>query len=201
MGRCDGRSSESGHRPDRPDAQTDEPAPESARAESSFRADSAARSASFAAGDAAVVTSSPSPECLTRGVSIRHVTTSANQPSPLPGYWESVRIGWPLLWRGTGTVVVLLFVANMALLGVLPELSRTSPSPLALFVPLLLVGLVAAFVLMPLVVRAMLRRRYRGFRLVFIRNGQDPSTPVHVEHSPGGLHSSARIGGGIESTE
>lgn len=127
----------------------------------------------------------------------RHAVGSPRSSARLPGYWESVRIGWPLLWRGTGTVLVLLFVANLALLGVLPELSRTSPSPVALLAPLLLVGLVATFVLMPLVVRSMLRRRYRGFRLALVQEDEERSAHDREERSPGDLHSSARIGGGV----
>ena len=50
-------------------------------------------------------------------------------------YWESVSIGWRILWQGIGGFVLALFLGSLALVGLLPELTRTGPSYGALVVP------------------------------------------------------------------
>lgn len=41
-----------------------------------------------------------------------------------PSYWETVAIGWRILWQGIGGFVLALFLANLLVLGWLPELTR-----------------------------------------------------------------------------
>lgn len=77
-----------------------------------------------------------------------------------PSYWETVAIGWRILWQGIGGFVLALFLANLLVLGWLPELTRTGPSYWALAFPL---------VTLPLVVRGLLRRPFGTFRLVVKR--------------------------------
>ena len=50
-------------------------------------------------------------------------------------YWESVSIGWRILWQTIGVFVLALFLSSMAVLGLLPELTRTGPWYWALVVP------------------------------------------------------------------
>ena len=45
-----------------------------------------------------------------------------------PSYWDTVAIGWRIFWQGFGGFVLALFLANLVLLGLLPELTRTGPS-------------------------------------------------------------------------
>jgi hypothetical protein len=94
-------------------------------------------------------------------------------PSSQPTYDESLRLGWALFWRGVGSFVILMFAGNLALLFLLPELSRTSPSLWVALAPLLFATLVSAFLIMPLlVVRRLVNASFRGFHLRFVR---DPS--------------------------
>jgi hypothetical protein len=86
-----------------------------------------------------------------------------------PYYREALAIGWRILWQGVGSFMAALFVANLLLLVLLPELTRASPSFWAWALPLLIVSLVAFFIFMPLVVRALLTKRFRGFRLLIVR--------------------------------
>jgi hypothetical protein len=90
----------------------------------------------------------------------------------VPTYSESLRIGWTLLWRGTGSFVLLLTLCNILILAVLPELQRSVPSLLALLLPLVLVTCVATFGIMPFVVRTLFAGSYGGFRLQLVRNVQ-----------------------------
>src|SRR5512145_1920629 len=53
-------------------------------------------------------------------------------------YWESVSIGWRILWQTIGVFVLALFLSSMAVLGLLPELTRTGPWYWALVVPLVI---------------------------------------------------------------
>jgi hypothetical protein len=86
-----------------------------------------------------------------------------------PHYREALAIGWRILWQGVGSFMAALFVANVLLLILLPELTRASPSVWAWAVPLLVVSLMAFFIFMPLVVQALLKKRFRGFRLLIVR--------------------------------
>ncbi len=86
-----------------------------------------------------------------------------------PRYWEMLAIGWRILWQGVGSVMISLFVANLALLVLLPELTRTAPSVWAWAIPLVIVFVAALFIFMPLVARALLTKPFRGFRLRFVR--------------------------------
>ncbi|ALA59004.1 hypothetical protein [Nitrospira moscoviensis] len=105
-----------------------------------------------------------------------------------PDYWEAVSIGWSILWRGVGSFLLLLFVANLAIFALLPELTRTGPSVWALLLPLLIVTAFSAAFIMPLVVRTLLSKPFRHFRLEFVRNGSaaigSPSaSPFHDRRS------------------
>lgn len=72
-------------------------------------------------------------------------------------YWEMVAVGWRILWQGFGGFVLTLFLGNLVVLGVPPELTRTDPSYWALAVPLLTALVLSLFVLLPLVVRGLIR--------------------------------------------
>lgn len=87
----------------------------------------------------------------------------------VPTYFESLRIGWTLLWRGTGSFLLLLILCNILILTVLPELQRTGPSLWATLFPLAIVTCIAAFGIMPFVVRTLLTGSYSGFRLQLVR--------------------------------
>lgn len=85
-----------------------------------------------------------------------------------PSYRESIRIGWTILWRGVGSVILLLILINAVIIMSLPELARTSPSWGATFFPVVLTALVGAFVIMPWLVRHLCTTSYPGFRLQLV---------------------------------
>jgi hypothetical protein len=85
-------------------------------------------------------------------------------------YWEAVAIGWRILWQGIGGFVLALCLANVLLLGWLPELTRSDPSYWALAFPLLTATALSLFILLPLVVRGLLRRPFGTIRLVVKRD-------------------------------
>ena len=91
-----------------------------------------------------------------------------------PRYWEALMIGWRILWQGVGSCLAVLFVLNLLLLALLPELPRTTPSVWAWAFPLLVVFVMALFIFMPLVARTLLTKPFRGFRLAIIRKSSDP---------------------------
>ena len=86
-----------------------------------------------------------------------------------PSYWETVAIGWRILWQGIGGFVLALFLANLLVLGWLPELTRTGPSYWALAFPLVTASALSLFIVLPLVVRGLLRRPFGTLRLVVKR--------------------------------
>jgi uncharacterized membrane protein len=92
----------------------------------------------------------------------------------VPTYRESIRIGWTLLWRVVGGFLALLFATNLGILYVIPEVARSGPSFLTAFIPLGLATAVSLFLLMPLVVRTILTKSFRGFRLQFVRESAAP---------------------------
>jgi hypothetical protein len=92
-----------------------------------------------------------------------------------PRYWDSVAIGWRILWQGIGSFVLALFLANLAVLGWQPELTRTGPSWWAMAVPLVTASLLSLFIVLPLVIRGLLRRPFGNFRLVVKR--EEPVNP------------------------
>jgi hypothetical protein len=85
-----------------------------------------------------------------------------------PSYRESIRIGWTILWRGVGSIILLLTLINAMIIMSLPELARTSPSWGAAFFPFVLTALVGAFVIMPWLVRHLCTTSYPGFRLQLV---------------------------------
>jgi hypothetical protein len=85
-----------------------------------------------------------------------------------PTYWESIRIGWTILWRGVGSVVLLLTLVNALIIVSLPELARTSPSWGALLFPFALTAAIGAFGIMPWLVRHLCATCYPGFRLQLV---------------------------------
>jgi hypothetical protein len=100
----------------------------------------------------------------------------------VPTYSESLRIGWTLLWRGTGSFMLLLILCNILILTALPELQRTGPSLWATLFPLAIVTCVATFGIMPFVVRTLFTRSYGGFHLQLRRKVQpdrDDKTPSY----------------------
>ena len=91
-------------------------------------------------------------------------------------YWETVAVGWRILWQGIGGFVLSLLFGNLVVLGVLPELTRTGPSYLALVVPLLTAFVLSLFILLPLVVRGLIKGPFGTFRLVVKRDEPCRST-------------------------
>ena len=85
-------------------------------------------------------------------------------------YWEMVAVGWRILWQGIGGFVLMLFLGNLFLLSLLPELTRTGPSYWALVVPLLTALIFSLFVVLPLVVRGLIKGPFGTFRLVVKRD-------------------------------
>ena len=90
----------------------------------------------------------------------------------VPTYSEPLRIGWTLLWRGTGSFVLLLTLCNIVILGALPELERSIPSLWASVLPLVIVTCAVTFGIMPFVIHALLTGSYSGFRVQLVRNVQ-----------------------------
>lgn len=84
-----------------------------------------------------------------------------------PSYRESIRIGWTILWRGVGSIILLLTLINALIIMGLPELARTSPSWGAIFFPFLLTALVGVFGIMPWLVKHLCSTSYSGYRLRF----------------------------------
>ena len=91
-------------------------------------------------------------------------------------YWEMVAVGWRILWQGVGGFVLMLFLGNFILLSILPELTRTDPSYWALAVPLLTAFVLSLFVVLPLVVRGLIKGPFGTFRLVVKRDEPYNST-------------------------
>jgi hypothetical protein len=96
--------------------------------------------------------------------------------SELPGYGVLVLIGWRILWQAVGSFLLLLFLANLALLSLLPELTRTGPSLWALLSPLLVVTVIVALLVMPVVVRALFTTSFSGYRLQLLRDQGVPAS-------------------------
>jgi hypothetical protein len=93
-----------------------------------------------------------------------------------PTYLEVLRVGWWLFWRGIGGFFALLFLSNLLLLSLLPELSRTSPSTWVTLVPLSVATLGCVFGILPVIARALVRKQFRGFHLQFVRQAAPTST-------------------------
>jgi hypothetical protein len=94
-----------------------------------------------------------------------------------PTYWESIRVGWTILWRGVGSMLLLLMLINGLILTDLPELSRTSPSWGALLLPFGVTAFIGAFGIMPWLVKSLCTTTYPGFRLRLMR---EPSGSAHT---------------------
>ena len=91
-------------------------------------------------------------------------------------YWEMVAVGWRILWQGIGSFIVVVCLGNLLVLTMLPELTRTDPSYWALAVPFLTAIVISLFVLLPLVVRGLIKGPFRTFRLVVKRDEPCRST-------------------------
>ncbi len=89
-----------------------------------------------------------------------------------PTYWESIRIGWTILWRGVGSILLLLILMNGLIIMGLPELSRTSPSWGAILFPLAVTAFIGAFGIMPWLVKTLCATSYSGFRLQLMHDRQ-----------------------------
>jgi hypothetical protein len=87
-----------------------------------------------------------------------------------PTYKELLRLGWALFWRGVGSFILLLFGANVLIMLLMPELTRTGPSLWAALLPLTLVTALCTFLIMPLVARKLVRTSFRGFHVQFVRD-------------------------------
>ena len=71
---------------------------------------------------------------------------------------------------------VVFFLGNIIVLSILPELTRTDPSYWALAVPLIGAFVLSLFVLLPLVVRGLIKGPFGTFRLVVKRDEPCRST-------------------------
>ena len=91
-------------------------------------------------------------------------------------YWEMVAVSWRILWQGIGGFVLALFLGNLVVVGLLPELTRTGPSYWALAAPLLAAFALSLFVVLPLVVRGLVHGPFGTFRLVVHRDEPCRST-------------------------
>lgn len=94
-----------------------------------------------------------------------------------PSYRESIRIGWTILWRGVGSIILLLTLINAMIIMSLPELARTSPSWGATLFPFILTALVGVFVIMPWLVKHLCSTSYSGFRLQLVHEVPDSDQP------------------------
>jgi hypothetical protein len=102
-----------------------------------------------------------------------------------PTYWESMRIGWTILWRGVGSVVLLLTLVNALIIVSLPELARTSPSWGALLFPFALTTLIGAFGIMAWLVRHLCTTSYPGFRLQLVHKAYSSALESRgMDHQP-----------------
>jgi hypothetical protein len=86
-----------------------------------------------------------------------------------PTYRESVSVGWALFWRIVGSFMLLIFAMNGALLFLFPELTRAGPPLWVALFPFLIATLFCIFLVMPHVVRRLLRTSFRGSHVQFIR--------------------------------
>lgn len=150
------RGGRPGWRGDRRAAESEHRAhvPQSAAAES-------AGAGAFAANDAAG-TESPA---VSPAAGFNAMTGGEQPTRGLPGYGVLVLIGWKILWQTVGSFLLLLFLANIGLLALLPELTRSGPSWWALLSPLLVVTVMVALLVMPVVVRALFTTSFAGYRL------------------------------------
>jgi len=86
-----------------------------------------------------------------------------------PTYWESLRVGWMLFWRIAGSFFAVIFLFNVWLLALFPEMTRGTPPVWTAAIPIMTATLLSLFLLMPWVVRAMLRKQFQGFHIQFVR--------------------------------
>jgi hypothetical protein len=91
-------------------------------------------------------------------------------------YWESVSIGWRILWQAIGGFVLALFLSSMAVGGGRPAQKHPRPAGWALVVPLVIASVFSLFVMLPLVVRGLINASFGTFRLVVIRKEPCQST-------------------------
>lgn len=85
-----------------------------------------------------------------------------------PTYAEATRIGWTILWRGVGSVILVLTLINAFIIYSLPELTRTGPSLITTLFPIILTALLGTFIIMPWVVRYLCTTSYTGFQLQLV---------------------------------
>ena len=87
-----------------------------------------------------------------------------------PTYRESVQVGWALYWRAIGSFTLLLLSMNGLLVFLLPELTRTGPPLWVALLPFVIATICCTFLVMPYVVRLLLRASFHGFHLQLIRD-------------------------------
>ena len=82
-------------------------------------------------------------------------------------YGESLKVMWLLAWRSLVIVLLAIFLFSAALRALgLPRLALHGLSPLANALGLSLVDSVISLGTAPFLISGMLRKKYRGFRLV-----------------------------------
>lgn len=63
-----------------------------------------------------------SSSAVTRDQELLHAKRDSSRHMNLT-YWETVVVGWRILWEGIGGFVLALFLGNLVVVGLLPELT------------------------------------------------------------------------------
>jgi len=84
-------------------------------------------------------------------------------------YAELIRVGWRVFWRTVGIFMLLAYVTTNALLVAMPDLTRSSPPLWVTVMPAAAAAVIAVFVFMPFIVRQVIHKPFRGFRLQVVR--------------------------------
>lgn len=73
-----------------------------------------------------------------------------------------------LFWRIVGGFFAIIFLFNAFVLSLIPELMRTDPSLWATVIPIVTAASLSVFLLMPVIIRSLLRKQFKGFRIRFV---------------------------------
>lgn len=86
-----------------------------------------------------------------------------------PTYLETVRVGWMLLWRSVAGFYAIAYLMTIAVVALSPEADRSNPSWWLVLIPIAVALIVTMGWVMPMAIRSMLRKPFRGFRIQFVR--------------------------------
>lgn len=73
-----------------------------------------------------------------------------------------------LFWRIVGGFCVIIFLSNVLVLSLAPELMRTDLSLWATVIPVLTATFLSVFLLTPAIIRSLLRKQFKGFHIRFV---------------------------------